>query len=269
MTLVIVSAKTSTDIENSINKVLLEFSQWCYKNSLVLNADKTVCLLFHKKKILPQVKCILNGSKIKVATCCTFLGIALDNQLSWSFHLDRVCKKLNSAYYAIRNLKQTLTTEQLLKLYYALVYPHLSYNIIVWGQCGDIHRIFVLQKRILRLIFNLKYRESCRTTFVNNNILTVICIYLYKILVNVKKNRDEYTNNSMIHDHNTRQLSQIHVYKYKSSFYSKSPKCAGPILFNKLPNRLQEIKNQKLFCKHLKIYLIENCFYDMPEFLNL
>ena len=50
-------------------------------------------------------------------------------------------------------------------VYYALVYSHLKYIILFWGNATEVDRIFILQKRILRKIFSLCPIDSVRPFF--------------------------------------------------------------------------------------------------------
>ncbi|KAJ8909787.1 hypothetical protein NQ315_011197 [Exocentrus adspersus] len=56
-------------------------------------------------------------------------------------------------------------------------YSHLSYNIVIWGRAASVNRVFILQKRIIRLIFGIPPRQSCRDCFIRNKILTLPSIY--------------------------------------------------------------------------------------------
>lgn len=79
----------------------------------------------------------------------------LDENMGWNLQVDIVCKKLSTLCYYIRKLKQTHDIDALLALYYGLDYSCMQYCVILWGQCSDCSRIFELQKRFVRLIFNL------------------------------------------------------------------------------------------------------------------
>nr|CAH7753094.1 unnamed protein product [Callosobruchus chinensis] len=64
--------------------------------------------------------------------------------------------------------------------------------MITWGQCNEVHRVFVLQKRILRLIFRLPYNSSCRELFQKKLILTVTSISLLKLLCYIFMNKHTF-----------------------------------------------------------------------------
>jgi hypothetical protein len=100
-------------------------------------------------------------------------------------------------------------------LYYGLIYPFLSYGIIVWGQSAKAltRRIFILQKRAVRYIAGLKYLESCKDNFRYLMILTVYSLYIQETILHVKE-KCNCTVNQQIHTHNTRNNKDCHIYGY-------------------------------------------------------
>jgi hypothetical protein len=74
-------------------------------------------------------------------------------------------------------------------LYYGLIYPLLSYGIVVWGHSAKANttRIFALQKGAVRYTARLKHLESCRNSFRNLKILTVYSLYIQETILYVKK----------------------------------------------------------------------------------
>ena len=61
-----------------------------------------------------------------------FLGMHLDENLSWKYHINEVNKKVSRALFSIKQVKKILTLHCLRTLYNALIQPHLSYGIIAW-----------------------------------------------------------------------------------------------------------------------------------------
>ena len=63
-----------------------------------------------------------------------FLGITLDHKLNFEQHVINVSKKMSRSIGAINRVKTLLPSHVLCKLYYSLVYSHLTYAVIVWGE---------------------------------------------------------------------------------------------------------------------------------------
>lgn len=262
----IISAKELTELRDKVNGILQLFDNWCYKNRLIINYDKTVCINFKtkQKKIDFNFNLSFNNCPVTLRTETKFLGIFLDENISWSKHIDQLCSKLAQSCFAICNLKNNLDKKSLLSVYYALVYSNLSYNIIVWGQSVDTNRIFILQKRILRIIFDMGYRESCRTMFRKESILTLTSIYLFKLLIYIHTNRNKLPISD--HQYSTRKKGDIYINKCNLTLYKKSPLYAGSYLYNKLPPNIKNFHNMNKFKAELKRFLISNCFYSLDEY---
>jgi hypothetical protein len=90
------------------------------------------------------------------------------------------CSRISHTLFVINRLSKILNLNERRMLYYGLIYPHLSYGITVWGHSAKTltRRIFVLQKRAVRYIAGLKHLESCRDSFRNLKILTVLLLLL-------------------------------------------------------------------------------------------
>jgi hypothetical protein len=78
----------------------------------------------------------------------------IDNTLSWKQHTEQVVKKLSSACYVLRNIKYIISLETLRLFYFAHVHSIMSYGIIIWGGSFHIHKVFILQKKIIRNVLN-------------------------------------------------------------------------------------------------------------------
>lgn len=249
-----------------VTNIITQFNIWCQRNKLILNLNKTMTINFHLRKKLPVYA--LSAENISVKDEVTFLGTHLDNTLTWSSHVDSVCSKLNRAYFCISQLKGSLDLPGLLNVYYAMAYSHMSMNILCWGRSRDSKKVFLAQKRIIRLIFGLGYVDSCRSTFIKNGILTVSSIYIMKCLVYINNNISDFDRLSATHSYNTRHGNELTVPHHRTSNYECSPEYSAIILYNRLPQNMKNITNKKTFKKTLKDLLIKNCYYSVEEFLE-
>jgi hypothetical protein len=65
------------------------------------------------------------------------------------------------------------------------------------------------QKRVLRILVGIGYRDSCRELFKELKILTLSTQYIFSLLLFVIQNRDHFASNSAYHDINTRHKKMI------------------------------------------------------------
>lgn len=163
------------------------------------------------------------------------------------------------------NLKSYVTPEILLNIYYGTVQSVISYNVVVWGQATDVVRVFVAQKRIIRLIFNIQNRESCRNAFKQRGIFTVASLFLYKLLSRMHTRRAALPKHHDFHSYNTRNGDHIRLPLVSRSSCKRSPGYAGAGLYNKLPSSLKGL-NLKSFQRKLKEMLLDGAFYTVAEF---
>jgi hypothetical protein len=73
--------------------------------------------------------------------------------------------------------------------YYSLFHSVLSRGIIFWGHSSSTQRLFVLQKRAIRLITGQGNRTSCRQIFKQLEIFPLKSQYIYSILLFVSKHK--------------------------------------------------------------------------------
>ena len=98
----------------------------------------------------------------------SFLGLTLDETLSWKLHIDQLCTKLKSACFILRMLTPLLTQQNMKIIYFTYFHSIMTYGLIFGGNSTDRNNIFKLQKRAIRLITNSSNRTSCRGLFKKN-----------------------------------------------------------------------------------------------------
>jgi len=77
-----------------------------------------------------------------------FLGLIINNTLSWKTHIDKILPKLSSACFAMRAVKPFMSPQMLEAIYYSHFHSVISYRVIFWGHIAPSTRVFTLQKRI-------------------------------------------------------------------------------------------------------------------------
>ena len=164
-------------------------TNWFQNNLLSINYEKTHFLQFlTKQHNKSNVKIVVLDSIIPNVNSTKFLGLTIDCTLSWKGHILDLSTKLNKACYAIRTVKSFMSLKALKTVYFSYFHSIMSYGVIFWGNSCGSKDIFIIQKRIIRILTNKSRRDSCRHLFKQLRILTLPSQYIYSLLVFVVKN---------------------------------------------------------------------------------
>ena len=147
--------KELKQIETKLNKDLTLLTDWLHLNKIALNVAKTQAILFRhaKKKTTRKIELKICGQKIVFATTTKYLGLILDENLTWKPSVDDLACKLRRTNGIIAKLRHYTSIQTLKSFYYALFYSQICYAIQVWGQAmSHGHRIVKLQKIAARLM---------------------------------------------------------------------------------------------------------------------
>lgn len=267
-TSVLVRANSLNSLFNQLTTTLDQLATWFSRNCLALNVQKTKIVLFnvHSNREVPEFE--YNGNVVHMSNSVNFLGVHIDANLKWNGQIDQICQKLNKALYCLRYLSHFLPKGTLKVVYYGYVYPHLTYGLMFWGTASktSLQRVFVLQKRALRILCGLGYRESCREHFRREGLLTLPSLFIFTISVYVFSNASLFSTN--IHNYNTRNKNDLAIPFHKLALFEKSIKFLGPKIFNILPNLVKDSTCLGSFKRTLKAFLAEKAFYSLNEYYS-
>ena len=121
-------------------------------------------MIFGKKSknCAAQITININGQPIELVKKTKFLGLILDDALSWKPHAIYISKKIAKAIGLISRARKVLSGSTLLQLYYSFMYPYIAYCNLAWGSAPNttLWPIYRLQKLAIRLIANIKNQAS-------------------------------------------------------------------------------------------------------------
>ena len=122
----------------------------------MLNISKTNLLFFdYRKKKSTTLEIHIDGKTIKSVKNTKFLGVILDNKLLWKDHYEQLKSKINQNYALLCKSKTFLNVHGMKVLYYAQIYSHLSYCIVLWGNMLSIElhqKLPALQNKCVKLL---------------------------------------------------------------------------------------------------------------------
>ncbi len=235
------TSKSLDDLFNQANLDLKIITDWFQTNQLSLNISKTHYILFTLgKQNTSGYHIQLAGKRIEQKRYVKFLGLTVDEHLSWKYHADCVIKRLTSALFALRRTKKLVSRDNLLTLYYSLFYSHINYGLMLWGSASKtiLNKIIVMQKKAIRLITGSHYNAHTTPLFTELKVLKfedmydlqlskfIFCLYQNNI---PKPLQSFFSLNSDTHNYSTRNQNNPSLPLHKCnvtamSIFSKSYK---------------------------------------------
>ena len=265
------SGKDINALIRTMNEELSKLVGWMYANKLSLNIAKTHFLIFNskgKQKPLFNERLVINETELMQDNKTKFLGVIIDDKLSWGAHIQYIKSKISKGVGIICKVKNVLNVGTLINLYNCFVYPYINYAVEIWGDTYDcyINTILKLQKKSLRIISRSASREHTSPLFSKFRILNVRKVHIYKVGMTMFKVHQNlvpfifsqlFTYNSTIHSHYTRQSDQLHVPIAKTNYMMRSISIKGVRIWNKLNSKINYNCSFLCYKSRLKQYLME------------
>lgn len=244
-------------------------SNWANNNKLIINSSKSALIHFLPKNGVRDLSwCIyLDGNTVQQHNSVKFLGLTIDHKLTWEEQCSKVANTLYSFSYLFRTLRNIVSHNTLMLLYYGHVYSRLTYGIVCWGLSSHAYNVFVAQKCILRQIAGIPRSHSARPLFSQFQILTLPCIYILHASLHARKIIHNLDRNCDIHSYNTRNCGKLYIPYCRTTVCANGPHTSSIKIYNQLPTSIKETGSLNLFKKSLKSYLLSKQFYSVQEFL--
>ena len=146
---------------------------------------------------------------------------------------------------------------------------YLSNGILACGACSssNLNRLFLLQKRALRIINFTDFNAHTDPLFIKHKTLKVKDIYFHQLGSLMYQSNSGtlpsainaiFIRNFNVHAHFTRQVTHFHLPFIRTSLTKKTIKYEGPRLWNSLTDHLRQSKNLLTFKRNFKSTLLNN-----------
>ena len=195
-----------------------------------------------------------------------FVGVNIDNTLSWKQHIAEVKKKISRMTGVFYKLRHTVPEYVLVLMYNAFVLPHITYCLEVWGNtCPTyLNEIFLIQKRIVRTITDSHWCAHSGPLFKRLNILDIFKqhkIQLVVIIHDVLQLRLPDTFQDFFtpikHSFTTQQSARndLTIPKANHRTGQFTVKYSGAKLWNCVPYNIRNINSRSNFQTEFQNYL--------------
>ena len=128
--------QTIKSLCKQVTSDLTGLTDWLNANLISLNVDKMEFIISRnsRRKINTEINIKLNGKRLFLSKFIKYLGILIDEDLSWKYHVEELSKKLNRANSMLSKIRYYVDQTTLRSLYFSTFSSHLTYCCQVWGQ---------------------------------------------------------------------------------------------------------------------------------------
>ncbi len=259
-----------THLIQNTNTELAKIDTWFKANRLKLSVDKTTyCVYSPKKKLVMNTPDVRIGDVIQKSDSVRYLGLIIDEKLTWEKHIDELGNKVNRYASIFRKIRHLLPKNCLQSIYNAFIQSRIDYAIEIYGDATKklIQRSQVHQNRVLKILQYKRRLASTNEIHKDFQVLKISDQYEHKILKLMHmyvNNKDKlpavfqnlFQTRSSLHNYETRHSDLFQVPKTKTRFGNCAISVKGAKLWNSQPPHLRKIQALTSYLKALKEYQI-------------
>lgn len=247
--------------------------KWMNLNRLQLNSSKTEFIKFGSSTQLQ--KCIIEGidiidTHVNESISIKYLGVHLDNELSFCTHITEKCKTAMFQLHRIRVLRSHLSRKSLELIIHSLVLSQLDYccTLLYGLPNSSLAKLQRVQNFAAKLIFNKNKFDSATECLKELHWLPIKYRILFRLLCMsykcVNDQAPNYLSSYFIKKESGYSLRSKGVYVIPRTrtraFGDRAFSVSGPREWNNLPADLQSCGSFTIFRKKLKTYLFRKAF---------
>jgi hypothetical protein len=280
--------KSIQEIGTFINTELQKLGMWLRANNLSINTSKTKIMIFHPKgkqiehfdfffnnndidsvpdpTLIKPIERITNDSKIPAYK---MLGVWLDENLTFNYHVKHVKNKISSVLFSMRKVKNILNPAALKTIYYALIHPHFLYCLPIYSctSTKNIQLLFAKQKACVRIILNAKYNAHSQPLFHSLGILPLESLINHQIGMLMHSIYYDYSlidyerffvKNENHHHYALRNENEFNFFvpRVRTDFLRRFPIFKFATVWNEIETYIKSIQSKVLFKTNLKYFML-------------
>jgi hypothetical protein len=253
-----------------LNTDLGHISQWCDKNNLVLNSEKSKFLILGSKNLIKKIanqdpQVYIAGSPLECVTQARNLGLLMDGELRFENHILDIMRNCFYRLKVLYRIRQSLSVDARIKICEALVLSKLNYIDAVFGGC-----LLARTKKILQRVQNacVRYcftvpRYSHITPYLSQNKLLNMAsrrvLHFANLLFGVvHTGKPAYLYDKLRFSLRSNRISsRLLCPPHRTSAFRGSFRFAAAKCWNDLPPPIRNCKSIGSFKVHLRNHILQ------------
>ncbi|PFX16582.1 RNA-directed DNA polymerase from mobile element jockey [Stylophora pistillata] len=223
------AGQKTEDVETILNDEGTRTSEWYQQNLLKCNQDKFHALSLgpgHKKK---RMNLNIKEINIKSSSGIDLLGVAIDDDLNFTKHINNVCTKGERKVGVLMRFRNLMPTEAKLRIFKAFILPQVTYRHIVLHHCrsSDERKLKRLQERAMRAIYCDRAStyeallDKARLPTLCNRRLQDMAIFMCKVKTNLVPPYISERFSCGISRYNLRNADDFYLPRYNTVTYGR------------------------------------------------
>lgn len=249
------SNKDMNTVISKLESATCQAIRWFDINKMKANPSKFQSLILNKSKHNTFFFNI-QGSNITPDPSVKLLGVYFDDDLSFSTHVNELCKKVGKQINALRRVSKLLGTDTKMQIYNSFICSHFNYCPVVYNECSInlSRKLEKLQERALRFVYN-DYYSSYQSLLKKANKPSLylsrqrsVVIQVFKVLndMALPMTSNHFSIKSM--SYSLRDSCKMIIPKYNTITYGKNSfKYRGAQLWNEIPTDAKSAKHLDVF----------------------
>ena len=169
-----------------LNKDIISVYNWLNSNKLILNTSKSQIMIIYPELnlLMPQLNVDCSVGSIKIAKKVKCFGVIIDNKLNFKDQINFVKAQISRSVGILDKLKYYLDLTSLLKLYYALIYSHINYGLIIWRNTYSSYptKLTILRNMEIRIVNNCSWYTTTIPLHKKYNTLSLSQLIKFEIV---------------------------------------------------------------------------------------
>ena len=241
---------------SSVSAALKDTSRALALRGLSINVSKTVAMVIapHSRACqgLPTgVRLLLQNEEVKLVSQTRLLGIVIDDSLSWSPHVDSICKKVGRKIGALRRTYRQLTPTARRQFFVSVIQPDLEYAAsatIPFMPTGQQDRLLALWKKAVRCLAGVHPQDDVLPLIRNLKLTLLSHRWSLQLFTTIRRCHQQSAPALLLeklsfheHQHSTRgrQHGDFRPFQPASLAGRISFTNRAPLLWNMLPREVQ------------------------------
>ena len=258
-------------LQSVLNEELQNFDVWLKCKKLSVNIKKNNYIVFkpRQKKLDYNFSVSFGNQSLKQSNVVKFLGVYLDEHLTWKHHISFVCKQIAKSIGILFRSRFYLSVKTKLTLYYTLIYPYITYCNCTWSSTyvSNLNRILYLQKRAVRAVTNSDYRAHSAPLFTKLGILDIFQVNTFQVAKFMFYYHNQllpsmflnlFVTSGQVHNHGTRTVNSYRSHPCRTNLKQFTILYQGPKIWNSLPPTITCSPSFPSFKKKILGFLIKS-----------